>query len=79
MMPSILLGVFTMWRSNISYTIWLVNFILLFIVSIYSYFILSHKKNLKTNNSITILISVILLLLTFIDNGISNVHRWLLI
>ncbi len=77
MIPSIFFGIFTMYHNNISSNLWLQNFAVLLLVSISSYFIISRKIFLKLNSSIIILVGILLLLLTFIDNGLSNVYRWL--
>ncbi|MFD2564775.1 hypothetical protein [Aquimarina rubra] len=77
MIPSIFLGIFTMYHHNISSNLWLQNFGVLLLVSISSYFIISRKIFLKLNSSIIILVGILLLLITFIDNGFSNVYRWL--
>ncbi|GAA4271798.1 hypothetical protein U6A24_14505 [Aquimarina gracilis] len=77
MTPSIVLGVFTMYYHNVSSSIWLQNLAGLIMVSIFSYFILSHHKLPKTNSSIVILLSILLLTLTFIHSGTGNVHRYL--
>lgn len=76
MLPAILLGVFTMWQSNIPQTIWLGNFIVLIIAGVSSYFFLSKKNRINTNSSVIFIVGITLLLLTFIDNGIGNIHRW---
>jgi len=76
MAPSIILGIFTMYHNNVSSNIWLQNFAALIVVSVFSCFILSRKKLPKRNSLIVVLISIILLVLTFFNAGIDNVHRY---
>ncbi len=77
MIPSIFFGIFTMYYSNVPSNLWLQNLAVLVLVSICSYSFLSLKISLKLNSSIIILVGLLLLFLTLIDDGMSNVYRWL--
>lgn len=77
MAPPIILGIFTMYHTNISSSIWLQNLAAFIVVSVVSYFILIKKKLPNRNSLIVVLISIILLALTFLNPGISKVHRYL--
>ncbi|WP_299441617.1 hypothetical protein [uncultured Aquimarina sp.] len=77
MIPSIFFGIFTMYHNNVSSNLWLQNFAVLLLVSASSYLIISRKIFLKLNSLIIIIVGILLLLLTFTDNGLSNVYRWL--
>ncbi|MBW1299010.1 hypothetical protein [Aquimarina litoralis] len=77
MAPAIILGVLTMYFNDVSSIIWLQNLTIFLIVGICSCGILIWNKFPKVNNTLVIVFSIILLLLTFIDSGVSDVHRYL--
>ncbi|MEW9096036.1 MAG: cell division protein [Clostridiaceae bacterium] len=77
--PSVIIGAIAMFINKIPIAIWGQNIICSMIAGLISYIVLSKKSKCKKirANGIIILISVILLLLTFIDLGLLGVHRWI--
>jgi cell division protein FtsW (lipid II flippase) len=76
--PSIVIGAVVMYHNKISIFIWTQNIACLIITGLISYFAVSNKFKMiriKTNG-ILILISLILLILTFISPDVNGVHRW---
>lgn len=80
-MPSIAIGAIAMYHYKIPTFIWAQNIACLVIAGLISFFMISNKFNLirSNSNSISIIISVLLLILTFVNPGINGVHRWLAI
>ncbi|WP_443662440.1 cell division protein [Clostridium sp.] len=77
--PSTLIGVLAMYTNKVPVAIYGQNFFYLLICVIISCLVLLRKSKLKNNvvaNSVTIIVTVILLFLTFISSGIEGVHRW---
>lgn len=78
--PSILIGVFIMQQNQISKVIWMQNISAYFIFGIVSLFVMNRARTVYINKKIVILIGMVVLLgLTFMDEGMEGVHRWLLI
>jgi cell division protein FtsW (lipid II flippase) len=77
--PSITIGAIAMYHNKIPIFIWAQNIACLIVAGLISYFAVWRKFNLKKRNSydIFILISLLLIILTFISPGMNGVHRWL--
>jgi len=78
-LPSVTIGAIAMYSNNVPITIWGQNIACLITVGLISYFTVSKKTKVKKESTpgVTILISILLLLLTFIDLGFEGVHRWI--
>jgi len=75
--PSIMIGTVAMYTNEVPPFICAQNVFYLIIAGLISYFVISKESKVKKNAStISILIAVIFLLLTFINSGIEGVHRW---
>ncbi|MDF2557199.1 MAG: cell division protein [Bacillales bacterium] len=76
--PAITIGAIAMYHSKISIFIWAQNVACLVITGLISYFVVSNKFKIIRNkfNGIIILISLLLLILTFMSPGMNGVHRW---
>jgi hypothetical protein len=77
--PSIIIGVIAMYTNKVPLAVFGQNIFCLVLAGIFSYFIVLKKSNVKNNastNTTTLIVSVILLFLTFISSGIEGVHRW---
>lgn len=77
MMPPIAVGAFVMYSSKIPSSIWGQNLAMFLISGILSCTILFRKKLPKPNSYIIISVCIVLLVLTFVDSGLSGVHRWI--
>lgn len=76
-LPCTVIGAISMFINKVPILIWVQNIICLMIAGIISYLILSKSKVKETKyKSITIITTVILLLLTFVDPGFQGVNRW---
>lgn len=77
--PSILLGVIAMYYNNVSTSIWIQNSIFFVIAVFISHFIVKNKSKMISNklNCMYIVLSLVLLILTFISPSMNGVHRWL--
>jgi cell division protein FtsW (lipid II flippase) len=78
--PSIIIGVIAMYSNKVTLAIFGQNIFYLVLAGIISYIVLLKKSKVKDNtstNTITIIVAVILLFLTFISSGIEGVHRWI--
>ena len=78
--PAIVIGTIAMYYNRISNFVIIQNLIGLVIMGLISYYILSGNINICRNKNIKDifrLIPLILLLLTFIGEGMMGVHRWI--
>ncbi|MGH4137118.1 cell division protein [Clostridium sp.] len=77
--PPIIIGVIAMFFNKVPMIIWGQNIACLIILGLVSYFILSKEtKSKKTEfNTITIIVAVLFILLTFVDSGFQGVNRWI--
>ena len=77
--PAITIGAIAMYHNEIPTLIWAQNIFILVMAGFISSFAVSSKFNMKRNSfsTISILISLLLIILTFISPGIDGVHRWL--
>lgn len=77
-LPSIIIGAIAMSSNKVPIIIWGQNIGSLLILGSISCLIISRKSKIKKRNSISIslLLTIILLLLTFFDFGLEGVHRW---
>lgn len=77
--PAITIGAIVMYHNEIPILIWAQNIFILVMAGFISFFAVSSKFNMKRNNfsTISILISLLLIILTFISPGMDGVHRWL--
>lgn len=79
--PSITIGALVMYHNKVSIFIWMQNIACLIIAGLISYFVVTNKFNIRRSkyNNITILISVLFFILTFMNPGMNGVHRWVAI
>lgn len=73
-LPAIIIGSLAMYINDVSINIWSQNIFGL-IIAMLLYYLISRKPKI-IGNIFTIPISIILLLLTFLDSGLEGVHRW---
>lgn len=73
--PAIIIGSLAMYINDVSINIWGQNILGLVIGVLLSHLISRRPKII--NNIFTVPISIILLLLTFLDPGLEGVHRWI--
>lgn len=73
-LPTIIIGSMAMYRNDISIITWGQNIFGLILAMLLSYLV-SRNHNF-IDNTFTIPISILLLLLTFLDSGLQGVHRW---
>lgn len=77
MLPAIIIGAIAMHLNNISTSIYIQNILCFVILGSICCFLLKIKCEFFETKSITvIIISIIALLVTFINSGIGEVHRW---
>lgn len=78
-MPSITIGAIAMFYNKIPSFIWAQNMIFLALGGCISFLGVSSKFNMRKSKfyGIPILIPLLLIILTFVNPGISGVHRWL--
>ncbi|MBS9525862.1 hypothetical protein KI659_17710 [Litoribacter alkaliphilus] len=77
-LPATILGVLVMRYYEVPVHLWLLNLVFVCLGIIMAVYF--HKKpNLTTNIHpvMVIAVTILLLLCTFLDNGIMNVHRWI--
>ena len=76
--PAVIIGVIAMMNNNVPVSIFGQNIVYLVVAGLISCFVISKRNKAKGKNPnwIAILISLVLLFLTFIDLGIEGVHRW---
>jgi cell division protein FtsW (lipid II flippase) len=77
-LPSISIGTAAMYNSKVPTFIWAQNIACFVIAALISYLAISYKFKMRRSRfySISILISILLIILTFIGPSISGVHRW---
>lgn len=78
--PAVTIGVIAMYYNKIPTSIWAQNIFFLVIAGLISTFVTSIKLNIKKNSFYgvsIIVISLIFIILTFVNPGIDGVHRWL--
>ncbi len=77
-LPATILGVYTMIYFDVPIHIWLVNLFIVCVGVFIALFFLKNPIPLKHVNPIIVLATAMILLLgTFYDEGIMNVHRWI--
>jgi cell division protein FtsW (lipid II flippase) len=76
--PSIAIGAAAMYYNKVPTSIWGQNIAYLVIAGLISYFVVLSKPKVRGSKfyNISILISIIFILLTFISAGMEGVHRW---
>ncbi|MGL5616723.1 MAG: cell division protein [Sarcina sp.] len=80
MLPAIVIGVIAMYLNGVAASSYLQNILCFIILSLASYFLLkSNFSFFKTKPILIIAVSIIVLLVSFIDTGIEGVHRWVAI
>lgn len=77
-LPSVTIGAVAMYLNEISIGIWSRNIVALIILGSISYLFLKEKPELSKRNSFGFIvpITIVLLVLTFLDSGLEGVHRW---
>lgn len=77
-LPSIIIGAIAMFSNKVPIIIWGQNIGCLLILGSISSVLISRKSKIKKRNStsISILLMLTLLMLTFFDFGLQGVHRW---
>ncbi len=80
-MPAMLIGVLAMINNQVSPSIYGQNLLIAFVGGIISFLVLcrDQKPTKKKTNIIVITCILILFLLTFLDKGLHDVHRWIAI
>lgn len=78
MLPAVAIGAIAMNHNSIPTLIWAQNVACLAIFGLISFFVISEKFEMGKSkfNSILMIISLILLILTLINPGMDGVHRW---
>jgi cell division protein FtsW (lipid II flippase) len=76
--PSIAIGAAAMYYNKVPTSIWAQNAAYMAIAGLISYFVVLSKPKVRGSkfNNISILISILFILLTFISTGMEGVHRW---
>jgi cell division protein FtsW (lipid II flippase) len=76
--PSVVIGAAAMYYNKVPTSIWAQNVAYLLIAGLISYFAVLSKPKARGSKyyNISIIISIILILLTFISAGMEGVHRW---
>lgn len=78
MFPAILIGVVAMYGNNISTYIYAQNIVCFIFLGLLYFFVQKIKFKIpKSNPLLGIVISVLALILTFINTGVEGVHRWI--
>ncbi|PGS56546.1 FtsW/RodA/SpoVE family cell cycle protein [Bacillus sp. AFS041924] len=80
-LPAMIIGVFAMINNQVSPSIYGQNIVISIVGGIVSFLVLLRgPKTIKTKTNIIVITCIfILLLLTFFDEGLHGVHRWLAI
>lgn len=77
-LPATLLGVYTMNYFHVSKSIWITNVVVALLGIVIGFISFRLKTNIRPLNSpLAIAIPLLLLLLTFLSEGATNVHRWI--
>ncbi|WP_207753677.1 FtsW/RodA/SpoVE family cell cycle protein [Clostridium paridis] len=76
--PAISIGVVAMYNNKVPILIWAQNIACFIIATLISYFVISNKFKKRSNRfySISIIISMLLIILTYMGQSINGVHRW---
>jgi cell division protein FtsW (lipid II flippase) len=76
--PAVAIGVIAMYYNKVPTSIWAQNAAYLVIAGLISGFVVSRKPKVREGKfyNISILISILFLILTFISAGMEGVHRW---
>lgn len=76
--PAIILGIVAMYFNSISSSIWIQNIIFYIVIAMISYCVVCSKAKVVSSNlnSTYIVVSLVLLILTFISPSMEGVHRW---
>lgn len=76
--PSIVIGIAAMYYNKVPTSIWAQNAAYLVVIGLISYFVALSKPKVRGSQfyNISILISILFILLTFINAGMEGVHRW---
>ncbi|OZT11529.1 cell division protein [Priestia aryabhattai] len=79
--PAVFIGVIAMYFNEVPMFIWIQNVVFFTIAGSISCFLITYKRNIRLSKSTSfmVIISILLLLLTFISRGIGGVHRWVAI
>lgn len=78
MFPAILIGVVAMYVNNIPTYIYAQNIVCIIFLGLLYFFVQKIKFKIpKSNPLLGIVISVLALILTFINAGVEGVHRWI--
>lgn len=77
--PSIAIGVLAMYQNHVPVAIWGQNIGCLILMSVISLFMITHKFNNTGNryNQLLLPAAIIALILTFANQGMDGVHRWI--
>lgn len=77
--PSIAIGVLAMYQNHVPVAIWGQNIGCLILMSVISLFMITHKCNNTGNryNQLLLPVAIIALILTFANQGMDGVHRWI--
>lgn len=76
-LPAAILGVFTMAHFHVPRTFWLMNLIFVILGTVASVVASRRSLSLNLNPVAIVVVSTLLLLATFLDDGIMAVHRWI--
>ncbi|WP_349668857.1 hypothetical protein [Lacrimispora sp.] len=77
--PSIAIGVLAMYQNHVPVAIWGQNIGCLILMSVISLFMITHKFNITGNryNQLLLPAAICVLILTFANQGMEGVHRWI--
>lgn len=77
--PAITIGAVAMYHNKIPFFIWAQNIAFLVLAGFISFFGVSNKSNMRKSSfcHISILISLLFIISTFLSPGMDGVHRWL--
>ncbi|MFW6678624.1 hypothetical protein ACOAOT_13270 [Lacrimispora sp. AGF001] len=77
--PSIAIGVFAMYQNHVPFAIWGQNIGCLVLMSVISLLMITRKFNNTENryNQLLLPAAIIALILTFANQGMEGVHRWI--
>lgn len=79
--PAVFIGVIAMYFNKVPMFIWIQNVVFFTIAGSLSCFLITYKRNIRLlkPTSFIVIISILLLVLTFISRSTGGVHRWLAI
>ncbi len=77
--PSIAIGVLAMYQNHVPVAIWGQNIGCLILMSVISLLLITHKFNMTGNryNQLLLPAAICALILTFANQGMEGVHRWI--